>query len=57
MAAATEAPKMKPTLGLTGVAVNAMTLIAPRVSFLDIGCDPSRIKCIDSTWRCGPGSS
>src|SRR5579885_1256631 len=29
MAAATEAPKMQPTLGLTGVTVNAMALIAP----------------------------
>ncbi len=29
MAAAAEAPKMKPTLGLTGVTVNAMALIAP----------------------------
>jgi APA family basic amino acid/polyamine antiporter len=29
MAEATEAPKMKPTLGLTGVTVNAMALIAP----------------------------
>ncbi len=29
MAAASEAPKMKPTLGLTGVTVNAMALIAP----------------------------
>ncbi len=29
MAAAAETPKMKPTLGLTGVTVNAMALIAP----------------------------
>ena len=29
MAAASEAPRMKPTLGLTGVTVNAMALIAP----------------------------
>jgi basic amino acid/polyamine antiporter, APA family len=29
MAEVTEAPKMKPTLGLTGVTVNAMALIAP----------------------------
>jgi amino acid transporter len=29
MAATPEAPKMKPTLGLTGVTVNAMALIAP----------------------------
>jgi APA family basic amino acid/polyamine antiporter len=29
MAAEVEAPKMKPTLGLTGVTVNAMALIAP----------------------------
>src|SRR5262252_4349360 len=29
MAAATEAPKMQPTLSLTGVTVNAMALIAP----------------------------
>ncbi len=29
MAEATEAPRMKPTLGLTGVTVNAMALIAP----------------------------
>src|SRR6266446_6346986 len=29
MAEAPEAPKMKPTLGLTGVTVNAMALIAP----------------------------
>src|SRR6516164_8054074 len=29
MAAAAEPPKMKPTLGLTGVTVNAMALIAP----------------------------
>src|SRR5208283_5423331 len=29
MAEAKEAPKMKPTLGLTGVTVNAMALIAP----------------------------
>ena len=29
MAESTEQPKMKPTLGLTGVTVNAMALIAP----------------------------
>ncbi|MBV8056930.1 MAG: APC family permease, partial [Deltaproteobacteria bacterium] len=29
MASAVEAPKMKATLGLTGVTVNAMALIAP----------------------------
>jgi hypothetical protein len=33
MAAAAVALKMTPTLGLTGVAVNGMALIAPRVSF------------------------
>ena len=29
MAESSEQPKMKPTLGLTGVTVNAMALIAP----------------------------
>ncbi len=51
-----EAPKMKATLGLTGVTVNAMALIAPGPSFGSRSLS-KRTRRIHRRWRCGAVSS
>jgi hypothetical protein len=54
MAAASEAPKMQATLGLTGVTVNAMALIAPG-AFLWISSSSRPGTYSRRPWQCGPG--